>query len=99
MDSEGYLPNDLTTPEEEDSSSVESMEEEILPVDVEAFDAALKETVMGLEMVAIGYHHLRALLPQLLVHEIPQMVEAMPLVYTKPMPPALKIILKEVGPE
>ena len=35
MDSEGYFPDD---PEEEDSSAAESMEEEILPVDVEAFD-------------------------------------------------------------
>ena len=75
------------------------MEEEILPIDVEAFDAALKELAMGLEMVAIRYHHLRALLPQLPVHEIPQIVEATPLVYTEPMSPALISILKEVGPE
>ena len=75
------------------------MEEEILPIDVEAFDATLKEIVTGLEMVAVGYHHLRALLPQLQVHEVPQIVEAMPLVYTEPLPPALISILKEVGPE
>ena len=74
-DSEGYLPDDLATPKEEDSSTAESIEEEILPIDVEAFDATLKEIVMDLEMVAIGYHHLRALLPHLPVHEIPQMVE------------------------
>ena len=96
-DSEGYLPDDLATPEEGDSSTTESMEDEVLPIDVEAFDAALKEIAMGLEMAAVGYHHLRALLLQLLVHEIPQMVEAMPLVYAKPMPPALISILKEVG--
>ena len=99
MDSEGYLPDDLATPKEEDSSTAESMEEEILPIDVKAFDAALKEIAMSLEMVTIGYHHLRALLPQLPVHEIPQIVEAMPLVYTEPMPPALISILKEVGLE
>ena len=75
------------------------MEEEILPIDIEAFDAMLQEIATGLEMAAVRYHHLRALLPQLPVHEIPQMVEAMPLVYTKPMPPALISILKEVGPE
>ena len=96
---EGYLPDDLATPEEEDSSAAESMEEEILPIHVEAFDATLKEIVTGLEMAAIGYHHLRALLPQLPVHEISQMVEATPLVYTEPMPPVLISILKEVGPE
>ena len=72
------------------------MEEEILPIDVEAFDATLREIATGLEMAAIGYHHLRALLPQLPVHEIPQVVEATPLVCTEPMPPALISILKEV---
>ena len=72
MDSEGYLPDDLATPEEEDSSAAESMEEEILPIDVEAFDATLKEIAMGLEMAAIGYHHLRALLPQLLSMRFPR---------------------------
>ena len=97
-DSEGYLPDNLAAPEE-DTSAAESMEEEILPIDVEAFDAALKEIATGLEMAAIRYHHLRALLPQLLVHEVPQMVKATPLVYTKPMPPALISILKEVGLE
>ena len=71
-DSEGYLPDDLATPKGEDSSAAESMEEEILPIDIEAFDATLKEIVTGLEMAAIGYHHLRALLPQLPVHEIPK---------------------------
>ena len=96
---EDYLPDDLATPEEEDSFTAESMEEEILPIDVEAFDATLKEIAMGLEMAAVGYHHLRALLPQLLVHEVPQIVEAMPLIYTEPMLPALISILKEVGPE
>ena len=78
MDSEEYLPDNLATREEEDSSTAESMEKEILPVDAEAFVATLKEIAMGLEMVAIGYHHLRALLPQLPVHEIRQIVEAMP---------------------
>ena len=60
-DSDGYLPDDLATPEEKDSSAAESMEEKILPIDVEAFDAVLKEISTGLEMAAIGYHHLRAL--------------------------------------
>ena len=98
-DLEGYLPDNLATPKKEDSSTAESMEEEILPIDIKAFDVALKEIATGLEMAAIRYHHLRALLPQLLVHEIPQMVEAMPFVYTEPMPPSLISIPKEVGLE
>ena len=36
-DSEEYLPDDAAIPEEADSSAAESMEDDIMQVDIEAF--------------------------------------------------------------
>ena len=96
-DSEDYLPDDENLPSEGDSSAAKSMEEEMVHVDVEAFDTALYEVATGLEMAALGYHNLCALLPQLPVHEVPKVLESMPLIYTEPMPNALINILKDIG--
>ena len=50
-------------------------------------------------MVALGYTNLQALLPQLPVHEVPKVLESMPLVYTDPMPYTLIKALEDIGPE
>ena len=98
-DSEDYLPNDENLPSEEDNSATESMEEEMVHVDIKAFDTALNEVTTGLEMAALGYHNLHALLPQLPIHEVPKVLESMPLIYTEPMPNVLINILKDISPE
>ena len=98
-DSKEYLPDDAALPEEADSSAAESMEDNIMEVDVGAFDAALNEISTGLEMAALGYTNLWALLPQLPVHEVLKVLESTSLVYTDPMPHPLIKVLRDMGPE
>ena len=98
-DSEECLPDDAVLPEEAESSAAESMEDDIMQVDAGAFDAALNEIFTGLEMAALGYTNLWALLPQLPVHEVPKVLESTPPVYTDPMPHPLIEALRDIGPE
>ena len=95
-DSKEYLPDDAAFPEKADSSAVESMEDDIMQVDV---GAALNEISTGLEIAALGYTNLWALLPQLPVHEVPKVLESTPLVYMDPMPHPLIKALRDIGPE
>ena len=98
-DSEDYLPDGENLPSKEDSSTAESMKEETVHVNTKVFDTALNEVATGLEMAALGYHNLHALLPQLPIHEVPKVLESTPLIYTEPMPNALINILKDISPE
>ena len=50
-------------------------------------------------MAALGYINLRALLPQLPVHEVPKVLESTPLVYTDSMLHTLIKALKDIGPK
>ena len=98
-DSEEYLPDDAALSEEADSSAVESMEDDIVQVDIEAFDAALNEISTGLEMAALGYTNLWVLLPQLSIHEVLKVLKSTPLVYTDPMLHTLIKAWKDIGPQ
>ena len=70
-----------------------------MQVDVGAFDAALNEISTGLEMAALGYTNLWALLPHLHVHEVQKVLESTPQENMDPMPHPLIKALRDIGPE
>ena len=66
-----YLSNEKTQADETDSSAAESMVEELTKVDIHKFNQVLENISSGLKQATESYDNLRALLPQLPVHEVP----------------------------
>ena len=98
-DDTDYISDDKAAGEETDSSVAESMVEELTKVDVQKFDQVLENIFTSLKQAAEGYDNLMTLLPQLPVHEVPELIETIPAVYTQPMPASLISMLTEMGPK
>ena len=92
------LSDDKTQADETDSSAAESMVEELTKVVIHKFDPVLENISSGFKQATEGYDNLRALLPQLPVHEVPKLAETVPAIYTQPLPAPLISMLMEMGP-
>ena len=99
-DDEDYKDDDEVFSIESNSSTAESMlDDDFETVNPLMFDASLVKVTTGLKQAAEGFKELRTLLPNILITEVPKLVEEVPLPYLILMSKVLVQALQSVGEE